>query len=285
MKGPEMTITQSPVETDTYALGRTAQEYERLRAQARVWEVACLRVLDQVGLTTGARCLDAGCGPGETMRLMAQRVGPTGEVVGLDVDAALGGLARQMLHEAGHLQCSFEAHDVAGDRPIPGAPFDLVYARLLIFHLPQRLAVLRRLWEAVAPSGHLVVQEYDLRTTSVVPQLASVAEAMRVVNGAFDAFGADVQVGARMPDLFAEAGIGAPDGTDVTGRIDPLGVGRAVLEQTLRSVLPGALAHGVTTEDQATATLTALDHDATTYAQRPMLWPLMIATWKRKDAA
>ena len=44
-------------------------------------------------------------------------------------------------------------HDVAQDAPLPGAPFDLVYARLLLFHLPQRVAVLRRLWDAVHPAA------------------------------------------------------------------------------------------------------------------------------------
>ena len=58
-----------------------------------MWEGATERVLDRVGLAAGARCLDAGCGPGETMRQLAQRVGPSGRVVGIDVDATLGGLA------------------------------------------------------------------------------------------------------------------------------------------------------------------------------------------------
>ena len=52
-------------EQPDYALGRTPEEYERLRAQARVWEAATGRLLDQVGLAPGASCLDAGCGPGE----------------------------------------------------------------------------------------------------------------------------------------------------------------------------------------------------------------------------
>ena len=48
----------------TYALPRSAEEYERLRAQARMWEPDTVRLLDAVGLGPGARCLDVGCGPG-----------------------------------------------------------------------------------------------------------------------------------------------------------------------------------------------------------------------------
>jgi hypothetical protein len=55
-----------------------------------------------------------------------------------------------------------------------------------------------------------------------------------------------------------------------------------MLESTFRSVLPGAVAAGVTTNHFAAATLTALDRDATRYPDRPLLWPLMIGAWKRK---
>jgi ubiquinone/menaquinone biosynthesis C-methylase UbiE len=279
-----MSTTAAKPHQEGYALGRTPQEYERLRAQARVWETATGRLLDQVGLAQGASCLDAGCGPGETMRVMAQRVGPAGRVLGIDVDASLGGLALAMLHGAGHHQCRFDEHDVTAAASIPGAPFDLVYARLLLFHLPQRVEILARLWDAVAPGGHLLVQDYDMRSVDVLPALDSVDQLLRLVVGAFTAAGADVHVGARLPQLFAQAGIGDPDGTDVAGRIEPFGAGRTVLERTFGSTLPTALAHGLTTEADAATTLADIDGDAARFAERPLLWPLLIGAWKRKEA-
>jgi ubiquinone/menaquinone biosynthesis C-methylase UbiE len=269
---------------DGYALGRTPEEYERLRGQARVWETATGRLLDLAGLTAGASCLDAGCGPGETMRVMAQRTGPAGRVLGIDVDAELGAAALAMLYGAGHRNCRFLAHDLAADGPIQGAPFDVVYARLLLFHLPQRVAVLGRLWDAVAPGGHLIVQDYDIRSVGVLPALDSVDELVRVLLGAFTAAGCDVYAGARLAQLFAQAGIGSPDGTDVAGRIEPLATGRALLEHSVRSVLPNALAHGITTGTDAAAALAAIDRDAIRFADRPVLWPLLIGAWKRKQA-
>jgi hypothetical protein len=50
-------------------------------------------------------------------------------------------------------------------------------------------------------------------------------------------------------------------------------------------VLPAAVAHGITTEEAAAATLAELDQDATRFAFRPMLWPLLIGAWKRKGQA
>ena len=219
------------------------------------------------------------------MRLLAQRVGPGGRVLGVDADSSIGALAVEMLRGGGHRHCTFQAHDLTADDPGPGAPFDLVYARLLLFHLPQRVAVLARLWDAVAPGGHLVVQDYDIRAISVLPDLASFSELGRVITDAFGAAGADVSVGARLSHLFAQAGAGVPDGTDVSGRIEPFSTGHLFLESVFRSVLPAALAHGITTEDAAAATLAEFDRDAIRFAFRPMLWPLLIRAWKRKEQA
>ena len=140
-----MTTTETERPQAVYALGHTPEEYARLRMQARMWEPATGRLLDQIGLGPGASCLDAGCGPGETMRAMAERVGPAGRVLGIDADPELGARTLATLHGAGHHQCSFQTQDLTTGEPIPGAPFDLVYARLLLFHLPQRVEVLARL--------------------------------------------------------------------------------------------------------------------------------------------
>ncbi|MFI5952593.1 class I SAM-dependent methyltransferase [Cryptosporangium sp. NPDC051539] len=266
----------------TYALGHTHDEYERLRIQARRWEAATGRVLDAVGLAPGARCLDAGCGPGETMRLMAQRVGPSGAVLGVDKDAALLGRTREMLHDAGHRHCDVRVHDLAGPDPLPDGPFDLVYARLLLFHLPERADVVKRLWEAVAPGGHLVVHDYDLSAVSTHPMLDDFDEMGRIIGETFAVAGCDTRVGSALPSLIRQAGAGEPDGSDVAGLLEPLADARDFLEATFRSLLPLALVRGVTTDREAEYLLDALDRDAARYPDRPVLMPLLIGAWKRK---
>lgn len=156
-----------------------------------------------------------------------------------------------------------------------------MFARLLLFHLPQRVAVLGRLWEAVRPGGHLVVQDYDLGSADVLPPSAGATEAVRLIVTTFEALGCDVRTGLRLPLLFAEAGVGAPDDTDVAGRMEPLATGLGMLEHTLRSVLPAAYGHGITSERHAKDTLAALRRDA---AGRVLLWPLMTGAWRRKPA-
>ena len=231
-------------DTDGYVLGRTQAEYERLRTQSRVWEQATGRLLDHVELARGARCLDAGSGPGETMRHLAQRVGPAGEVVGIDVDAALGAQAMDMLLGAGHRQCSFATVDLEGDEPIPGAPFDLVHARLLLLHVSDPVAVLRRLWAAVAPGGHLVIHDYDLSVVDALPRWRrwrSGSASCSARSPAPDATSASARASrccSRRP------GSGPPTAPTSPGGSRRCGTAGSMLVAVHDSMLPGRRVHG-----------------------------------------
>ncbi|MEU4423040.1 methyltransferase domain-containing protein [Actinoplanes sp. NPDC024001] len=267
--------------TDAYVLGRTDAEYERLRVQARIWQDATATLFDRAGLSAGARCLDVGCGPGETMRLMAERTGPGGTVTGMDVDATLGTAAVRMLHDAGHRQCRFVAGDAIRDEPPPGG-YDLVFARLLLMHVTDPVTVLRRMWEWTAPGGHLVVQDYDLRTVGVYPDLPLVDEWRRVFLGTFTTAGREIRMGHRLPALFAEAGIGEPDGIEVAGRMEPLARAGGMLTATYRSVAPAAISLGVATEAQRDAWLTDMERAVVEQGGHTAMWPLMIGAYRAK---
>ncbi|MFT3873690.1 MAG: methyltransferase domain-containing protein [Nocardioides sp.] len=274
----------APGQPSDYSLGTSTSEYERLRYQAQIWESATERALDRIDVKPGSRCLDAGSGPGVTMRQLAQRVGSQGQVVGVDVDEVLGRVSLERLHADGHRQCEFYAHDLLDDKPIPGAPYDVVYARLVLFHLPRRVEVLARLWDAVAPGGHLVVHDYDLTAAGTAPALPSVAAVGDLVLDSFRAAGCEVRAGVLLPRWFGEAGVGAPDGTDVAGQLDRLADAARMFEQVSRSLLPVAIARGVTTESAAEELLGRLRDAAAADPERPTLWPLLLASWKRKDA-
>jgi ubiquinone/menaquinone biosynthesis C-methylase UbiE len=267
-----------------YVLGTTAAEYERLRRQAEVWQHATERVLDRVDPAPGSRCLDAGCGPGVTMRQLAQRVRPRGRVVGIDVDEALGAESVARLHDQGHGHCEFHAHDLRSDTPIPGAPYDIVYARLVLFHLPERVAVLARLWDSVAPGGHLVVQDYDLATVGSVPRMPIDDKLAGFITTAFTQAGCEVRAGALLPRLFMQAGVGLADATDVAGRLDRIVDAAPMLEGVIRSLLPAATSRGQVTEPEGIALLAQLHDEVAEDPDRPLLWPLLLGAWKRKSA-
>jgi SAM-dependent methyltransferase len=105
-------------------------------------------------LAPGATCWEVGAGGGSVARLMARAVGPAGRVVATDIEPA---------HLAPAENLSVLRHDVRHD-PAPGGPFDLIHARLVLLHLPERRRVLRLLGQALAPGGWLVIEEWDCAT-------------------------------------------------------------------------------------------------------------------------
>src|SRR2546430_6142556 len=74
---------------------------ERQRLLARVLEPLTKRLLDALRLRPDSRCLDIGCGIGETTRLIARYLGPHGECTGIDQDGALIEVA-QAVHPLEH---------------------------------------------------------------------------------------------------------------------------------------------------------------------------------------
>lgn len=274
-------MTAPATDADDYVMGHTQAEYERLRAQAAVWETATARLFDTIGVAPGDRCLDAGCGPGETMRLLARRVGPRGQVMGVDADGAVGAQALDMLRSLGHAQCEFAEVDLERDA-LPGAPYDVVYARLLLFHVQDRVAVVRRLWDAVTPGGCLVLHDYDMGGISDDADLESLEEWKRVVFATFVAAGRNVRMGRQLPALLRESGPGHPEGTDVAGRLDRLTDAAPMLASVYRSLEPAATALGIAGPEEHRRWHDRFASDATRHADATLSWPLLCAAWCRK---
>jgi ubiquinone/menaquinone biosynthesis C-methylase UbiE len=105
-------------------------ELERLQLQARCFENITRRLIRESGIGPGMRVLDLGAGPGDVAFLVAEAVGPTGSVVGVDREERSVALARRRVAEAGYSNVAFT---VAGDDALPGdAPFDAAIGRVLL---------------------------------------------------------------------------------------------------------------------------------------------------------
>ena len=162
--------------------------------------------LVEVGVGAGSRCLDIGAGAGSISQWLAQRVGPDGRVVAVDIAAD---------HLTGTANLSVVRHDINDGVP-DGGPYDLIHARLVLMHLPRREELLRMLVDALRPGGRLVIgeaEEYGTRPTEVLSARSStdVQVFNRVVNATINtvgrAAGIDYEWVHRLGGALVDAGL------------------------------------------------------------------------------
>ena len=274
-----ITAMSNNTNADGYVLSRTASEYERLRVQAEVWAPFTDRVLAQAGLGEGMTALDAGCGPGEVMRLMARRVGPTGSVTGVDIDPAVGtyGLERLRAEEKGNFH--FYAADLLkGDAPL-GAPFDLVYCRFLLIHMDDPVAMVRRLAALTKPGGTLVAMDYVMNTMQVAPFDPVLVRGIEIVNGTLAAGGRPLDAGVRLGEWFRAADLPMPLGTDAQGRLD-ITSADSMLAKAVAGFGPQGVQFGLASEDEI-ARLPGEIRAIASRGEHCFHWPNVTAAWTR----
>jgi len=112
-----------------------------------------IRHLEDRGVSASWRCLEVGGGGGSITSWLANRVGASGHVVVTDIDP-------RFLEPLAAQNVEVRKHNIVTD-PLPDATFDVIHARLVLVHLPEREKVLARLVSALKPGGWLVDEEFD----------------------------------------------------------------------------------------------------------------------------
>ena len=134
---------------DNAVVQHTSQRFETLQ---RCYDPASVAGLAHTGVGPGWCCLEVGAGGGSIAEWLGVRVGDSGSVMATDIDTGLIDVRGPNVEV---LQ-----HDIVRD-PLPEAVFDLVHARLVLLHLPERRRALERIWHALKPGGWLVLDEFD----------------------------------------------------------------------------------------------------------------------------
>jgi demethylmenaquinone methyltransferase/2-methoxy-6-polyprenyl-1,4-benzoquinol methylase len=109
-------------------------------------------------LPRGSRGLDAGCGIGLQAVLLANAVGPAGQVNGLDLAFELLLHAREVARKSGFSgQVSFQEGDV-GKLPFKDDTFDWAWSANCVGYAPMEpLPLVKELARAVKPGGRIVI--------------------------------------------------------------------------------------------------------------------------------
>ncbi|MBX9392042.1 methyltransferase domain-containing protein [Streptomyces sp. TRM72054] len=173
-------------------------EDSRIDLGALAYDAVTMDRLRQLGVGLGWRCLDVGAGTGSVARRLLREAG-VAEVVAADRDV------RFLTAEPVQGLTPYES-DVTSEDFAPGR-FDLVHARFLLMHLPDRGRVIHRLAGLLTPGGILVVSDAVDLTTAYAPD-GPYAAAMRAMwQGLRDTIGTDVTWVPRCPQLLQAAGL------------------------------------------------------------------------------
>jgi SAM-dependent methyltransferase len=131
-----------------------AELYERYPARYILGPWAPLLV-DAVCLTGGERVLDLACGTGLVARIAAQRAGPAGRLVGVDLNPGMIAVARSLPASGGAPVEWLEGS--ALDLRLPFSDFDVVLCQQGLQFFPDKLIALREMRRVLNPSGRLAL--------------------------------------------------------------------------------------------------------------------------------
>jgi SAM-dependent methyltransferase len=214
-------------ESDPYFLGYRQAEQERLERQAHELAHDSGWLFDQVGVREGWRVVEIGCGPQGCLGLLAERVGATGRVVGIERSAEQVQRAQQFVADS-HFTNVDVLHADARRTGLLEQSFDLATARLVLVNVPEPELLVREMVRLVRPGGVVALHEPDSTTQRCDPPLPAQTRLLQILNTYAELNGIDRTIGPRVPRLLREAGV-------VDVRVNalvheyPLGHGRRML--------------------------------------------------------
>ncbi len=253
------------------------------------------RLLVDAGIGAGMRVLDVGCGYGLVSFLIARLIGPTGQVVGVDLDGAALAVARQRAGEQGLTNVSFiegelgvlgEPGALAGGPDGPGGPagFDAIVGRRVLMYVADRAAALRQLAAALRPGGVMVFQEAD--NTMVPASLAALPLQRQVHRWMWQTVereGGTMHMGFELPGLLEAAGL-VVEQVRAEAVVQTPGSHHGGA-RIIRAMLPRIVRHGVATEEELDVeTLDARLIEERRAANALYIGDMAFGAWARKPA-
>jgi protein-L-isoaspartate O-methyltransferase len=234
-----------------YLFGHSATETERLRLQARMFAPYTARFLQDAGVVRGMRVLDVGTGAGDVALLLADLVGPEGSVIGIDSNREIVETARARVAAAGLGNASFVVGDAASVEL--ESDLDAVVGRCVLFFVPDRPALVRRLASHVRAGGVVAFQEPANATLAPMslPRSQLLEQMWEWILETYRRAGMDLFAGLRLHSIFLQAGLPTPAmHLDAAVGGGPDWPGCQYMAHLIRTILPQIVKLGVATQDE-----------------------------------
>lgn len=181
--------------TDPSKLGYTADDVESVPDGAEMG-LGCGNPTALASIQPGETVLDLGSGGGFDCFLAAQRTGPTGRVIGVDMTPEMISKARANAAKGGYKNVEFRLGEIE-NLPLADASVDLVISNCVINLSPDKPRVFAETFRVLRPGGRLAVSDIvalrpipeELKAdfaayTGCVAGAASVAEVEAMLKGA-----------------------------------------------------------------------------------------------------
>jgi SAM-dependent methyltransferase len=173
-------------------------ERARLDVLAQARDPKTIQLLERCGVASGWHCLEVGAGAGSISIWLAEQVGEHGRVMSTDVDLRF--------HREPPANMILREHDISADK-LPAAHFDLVHARAVLQHLPERQAVIDRLLDALKPGGWLVLEDGDFGLFESQPLPEPYASVHSLIAGGATTPWRDPHFGGTLLAAFRDRGL------------------------------------------------------------------------------
>lgn len=157
-------------------------------------------------LRPGMSVLDVGCGPGSITRGLADAVGKSGTVVGIDNTARAVAVARQEAHQP---WLRFEVASVY-ELPFADSSFDVAYGHQVMQHLIDPASALGEINRILRPGGLIAVRDADYGTMTHYPPTQEIDLWLELYHDVARANGGEPDAGRRLGEWVASAGFVSP---------------------------------------------------------------------------
>lgn len=238
-----------------YTIHGSDEGAKRLSILSRTLATSTERFLHWAGLSTGLTVLDLGCGAGDVTLVMSERVGPQGQLTGLDLDERKIQLATAAAaqREIQNVQFkAFNAYDLVDE-----SSYDLVYSRFLLSHLNKPETVLQNIRHALKAGGRLLIEDTDFSGHFSYPVSGDFNRYVSLYQSLLTKRGADANFGQRLVGVLQAAGF-----TDVAFQIiQPAflaGEGKLMAEITFEGISNALLEEGLVSPEEVQQILTGL---------------------------